>query len=99
MIPTKIEKLSGPTVVGKIDLPEKKQPKKKKPVASSSDADTDMKRKRKRIKKDISRVDLEENDFARGRKDSKSGKKKVGSLPIMFGTMSRRKPLSISQEA
>ncbi|KAB1063238.1 translation initiation factor IF-2 [Salibacter halophilus] len=48
---TKYEKLSGPKVMGKIDLPEK--PKKKKPVASSSDEkDTEKpkKKKRKRIK-------------------------------------------------
>ncbi len=44
-----VEKLSGPTVVGKIDL-DAIQPK-KKPVASSSDFDK-KKKKRKRIKKD-----------------------------------------------
>ncbi|MFC2089381.1 translation initiation factor IF-2 [Bacteroidota bacterium] len=79
MIHTKIEKLSGPTVVGKIDLPEKKQPKKKKPVASSSDSDTDMKKKRKRIRKDTSRIDLDGDDSSSGRKESKTGKKKKRS--------------------
>ncbi len=44
-----VEKLSGPTVVGRIDL-DAIQPK-KKPVASSSDFDK-KKKKRKRIKKD-----------------------------------------------
>lgn len=43
-------KLSGPTVVGKIDLPAER-PKKKQPVASSSDDDSRKKRKRKRITK------------------------------------------------
>ncbi len=44
-----VEKLSGPTVVGKIDL-DAIQPK-RKPIASSSDFDK-KKKKRKRIKKD-----------------------------------------------
>ena len=44
-----VEKLSGPTVIGRIDL-DAIQPK-KKPVASSSDFDK-KKKKRKRIKKD-----------------------------------------------
>ncbi len=45
---TAVQKLSGPTVVGKIDLPEKK----KKPVASSSDKkNRNKKKKRKRITK------------------------------------------------
>ncbi len=46
-IETKIEKLSGPTVVGKIEV--KEEPKKKKPVASSSDDAEARKRRRKRI--------------------------------------------------
>lgn len=45
------EKLSGLTVIGKIDLPVER-PKKKQPVASSSDDDLRKKRKRKRIAKD-----------------------------------------------
>jgi len=51
-----VEKLSGPTVVGRIDLPEKPKEKKKEPVASSSDDQKNKKKKRKRIHKD--RVDL-----------------------------------------
>jgi translation initiation factor IF-2 len=43
-------KLTGPTVVGKIDLP---VAKKKEPVASSSDMGGPKKKKRKRIRKDI----------------------------------------------
>lgn len=43
-------KLTGPTVVGKIDLP---VIKKKEPVASSSDVDRPKKKKRKRIRKDV----------------------------------------------
>jgi translation initiation factor IF-2 len=50
-IKARYEKLAGPTVVGKMELPEK--PEKKKPVASSSDSSFDKKkRKRKRIKSD-----------------------------------------------
>ncbi|MFC2117463.1 translation initiation factor IF-2 [Bacteroidota bacterium] len=51
-IKTEFEKLSGPTVVGKIELP--KEHVKKKPVASSKDNDwkTKKKKKRKRIKQD-----------------------------------------------
>ncbi|UCG29085.1 MAG: translation initiation factor IF-2 [Bacteroidales bacterium] len=55
---SEIEKLSGPTVVGKIDLP--KPEEKKKPVASSSDTETKKKR-RKRIKKDKERVSIEDD--------------------------------------
>ncbi|MDA3779796.1 MAG: translation initiation factor IF-2 [Bacteroidales bacterium] len=50
------KKLSGPTVVGKINLPEEKKPKKKKPVASSSDKKSNnnkfKKKKRRRIHKE-----------------------------------------------
>ncbi len=58
-IPTKVERLSGPKILDKIDLPEKKKPEKKKykkgkgkvePVASSTDEKvTPRKKKRKRI--------------------------------------------------
>ena len=48
---TKFEKLSGPTVLGKIDLPVNKKPEKKKPIGSSSD-NPNKKKKRKRIRKD-----------------------------------------------
>ena len=47
---TKIDKLEGPKIMGKIDLPVKED--RKKPVASSSASfDADKKKKRKRIKK------------------------------------------------
>jgi translation initiation factor IF-2 len=77
MIPTQFQKLSGPTVVGRIDLPERRQPK-KKPVASSSDKHADSRKKRKRIKKDTSRVDLESKDKG-GKRDLKGGKRKKRS--------------------
>jgi translation initiation factor IF-2 len=50
-IPTRFEKLTGPTVVGRIDLPDREP--KKKPVASSNQTtQSDKKKKRKRIHKD-----------------------------------------------
>jgi translation initiation factor IF-2 len=55
MIPTVFERLSGPTVVGRIDLPTKPpRDTRKKPVASSSgpQESSSSKRKRKRIRKD-----------------------------------------------
>jgi translation initiation factor IF-2 len=75
-IPTHFEKLKGLSVVGKIDLPEKKQPKKKKPVASSSDNDADARKKRKRIRKDISRVDLDDDETAARKKEARTGGKR-----------------------
>ena len=50
-IKTRVEKLTGPSVVGKIELPVEIKPKKKKPVASSSDTGAGKKKKRKRIRK------------------------------------------------
>ncbi len=73
-IKTKFEKLSGPTVVGKIDLPADKKPK-KKPVASSSEKDTDRKKKRKRIKKEEPWTESRERDKGKGRRE-KGGKKR-----------------------
>ena len=74
MIPTKFEKLSGPTVVGKIDLPapKKAQPRKQKPVASSSDPDA-AKKKRKRISKDIKRVDVDKKQDDGGHRKDRPG--------------------------
>ncbi|HEY0029270.1 MAG TPA: translation initiation factor IF-2 [Bacteroidia bacterium] len=46
---TKVEKLEGPKIMGKIELPVKEE--RKKPVASSSATNADNKKKRKRIKK------------------------------------------------
>jgi translation initiation factor IF-2 len=58
---TEVRRLSGPTVVGKIDLPVEE---KRKPAASSSDNDADArkKKKRKRIRKDKERVTLKQDD-------------------------------------
>ncbi len=78
-IPTRVEKLTGPTVVGRIVLPEKREPK-KKPVASSKDNDIHLeKKKRKRIRKD-GPVDLSKQNSSVVRKDIKGGKKKKRPL-------------------
>ncbi|HDP75603.1 MAG TPA: translation initiation factor IF-2 [Bacteroidales bacterium] len=81
-----VEKLSGPTIKGKIDLSQFEV--KKKPVASSSDFDKDgKKKKRKRIKKSDKvgveqpqevKVDKEVNkDDHKAKKLKKKNKKKV----------------------
>jgi translation initiation factor IF-2 len=76
----KVQKLAGPTVVGRIELPEKAR---KKPVASSSDTERGKKKKRKRIRKDapgtqpevkdesIKRSQPTESDKAKARKSKK----------------------------
>jgi len=57
---TKVEKLEGPKIMGKIELPVKDD--KKKPVASSSNAfDNDKKKKRKRIKKSFGGTTIGDN--------------------------------------
>ena len=66
------QKLSGPTVVGKIELPVERP--KKKPVASSSDDDSRKKRKRKRIAK----VDVNKQG---GDQRGGRGKKRVEKKP------------------
>ncbi len=62
---TQFKKLEGPTILGKMDLPDPKEAE-KKPVASSSDPAKAKKRKRKRIKKDKSfdqqKADQEKTD-------------------------------------
>ncbi len=80
-IKTKYEKLSGPTVVGKIDLPSESKPKQKKKngkklVASSNDATAGgakNKNKRPRIDK--------QSKVKAGQKDQHGGKKKHKHAP------------------
>ena len=67
-IKSEFEKLTGPTVVGKIDLPE---PEKSKDADSAS-----RKRKRKRIRKDTERVDIQKRGQAREAGAATGGKKK-----------------------
>ena len=50
-IKTKFQKLTGPKVIDKIELPKIIKPTKRKPVASSTDSGPGKKKKRKRIRK------------------------------------------------
>jgi translation initiation factor IF-2 len=68
-------KLSGPTVIGKIDLPAPKEKKKKEPVASSDDQ-KNKKKKRKRIHKDKGKVDVTKKEGQAG--VGKPAEKKAG---------------------
>ncbi len=82
LVKAEAQKLSGPKVVGKIELKEER--KKKKPVASSADSDLRKKRKRKRISKvDVdtqSRTDQRGGGSARGKK--KDAKTEVSDADI-----------------
>lgn len=66
-----VQKLSGPTVVGKIDLPEKAERK----TEGRSKAG-ERKKRRKRIKKDLERIDLSEREQDKKGKKTQKGKKK-----------------------
>lgn len=76
-IPTRVEKLTGPTVVGKIVLPEKRVPKKKPVASSKEDLHLDQKKKRKRIKKETGPVDIDRQKSGASR--DKAGKKRKRS--------------------
>ena len=73
-------KLSGPTVVGKIDLPVEKKPTPYQPVKVDSDGDFRRKKRRKRITKEKEQVSVVRPDLSE-RKD-KSGKKVVKKRPV-----------------
>ena len=68
---TKFEKLAGPVIFGKIDLPIEVRRKKGSPVASSSDDSAAKKKKRKRIK-----VKPDETQTKQERPREQPGKKK-----------------------
>lgn len=75
---SKVKKLSGPTVVGKIDLSEhskNKKRKKKKPVASSSDKTKNKKKKRRRIQQKIN-VKKSNNKKQEQKQDDKQRQRK-----------------------
>jgi len=71
------EKLSGPTVVGKIDLPveEKKKPSQYQAVKIDTDNDFRKKKRRKRITKEKDQVSVVKPD--------PSGKDKAGKKPLL----------------
>ncbi len=84
-IKTKIEQLSGPTVIGKIELPTKKPAKKKVPVGSSNDnpqkgkegSANSRKKRRKRIKPDQPNA----NENAKKKPNNKRNKKRKELKP------------------
>ena len=65
---TKTDKLSGPNVIGKIELPV--EPSKRKPVASSNATEDTRKKKRKRTDK---RLTSSSNPFQHGREGERPG--------------------------
>ncbi|MFP4467946.1 MAG: translation initiation factor IF-2 [Bacteroidales bacterium] len=78
---TQFKKLEGPTILGKMDLPEKKETE-KKPVASSSDPGKAKKRKRKRIKKDKpAETPATTPQDKKGRQDTQKARKKGKAQP------------------
>jgi translation initiation factor IF-2 len=76
------QKLSGPTVVGKIDLPveEKKKSAPYQPVKIDGDADFRRKKRRKRITKEKDQVSVVKPDQAD--KKDKIGKKVIKKRPV-----------------
>jgi translation initiation factor IF-2 len=82
----KVRKLTGPTVVGRIDLPVHE---KKKPVASSSDMERGKKKKRKRIRKDFPKTPVDaqspppkEGTAATASEQQKAKARKVKKRPV-----------------
>lgn len=75
---TEVRKLSGPTVVGKIQLPVEEK-KKTDDSSSDSSADARKKKKRKRIRKDKERIPLKETEE---KKDNQQLQKKKKKKPL-----------------
>jgi translation initiation factor IF-2 len=84
-IPTTFEKLSGPKILDKIELPTEKK-RKSKPVASSSDK-VQGKKKRRRIKSENKAADSKtapnrSAQKGKGKEDRQRGKRKVEKRPV-----------------
>jgi len=77
-----VTKLSGPTVVGKIDLPieEKKKSQPHQPVKVDTESDPRRKKRRKRITKEKEQVSLSKPDLIE--KKDKQGKKPLRKRPV-----------------
>jgi translation initiation factor IF-2 len=77
-----IEKLSGPTVIGKIDLPveEKKKATPYQPVKIEGESDFRRKKRRKRITKEKEQVPVSKPDLID--KKEKAGKKLLKKRPV-----------------
>ena len=67
-----VEKLTGPTVVGKIDL-KTVEPKKKTPTAAENEENRAKKKRRKRIKKDNQKVPVSGSDAKQGMQPKPAG--------------------------
>jgi len=94
---SKVHKLTGPTVIGKINLPDPPKEKKKEPVASSDDQ-KNKKKKRKRIHKDKERVDVTKKPDAN--KPQGQGQDKKGDRERFKPKHKKKKPLrpEVSEE-
>lgn len=79
---TGIQKLSGPTVIGKINLPaeERKKPASREKEKQTGEKDSRKKKKRKRITKDKDQISVVKPDL--GEKKDKGGKKVVKKRPV-----------------
>ncbi len=81
-IKTKVEKLQGPNIIGKIDLPVAKKPEKKKPVASSTDDRLKpKKKKRRRIRKDPGKPGVARRPQEQQKTDDKKARFQKGKKP------------------
>ena len=81
-IKTKVEKLQGPNILGKIDLPVIKKPEKKKPVASSTDDRLKpKKKKRRRIRKDTPAQGSGTKPQVQQKQDDKKSRYQKGRKP------------------
>lgn len=96
---TEREKLSGPTILGKIDLPV--DPPKKKPVASSLGSPVDRdnrKKKRKRTDKKVNIAEVSKQIVDKDRTPSADWKQKRDSRPGGGGYQGRRQRETPKQE-
>ncbi len=78
VIKAEAEKLTGPTVVGKIELPQKQEKKKEEEKKTHKQTEYNKKRKRKRIKKPVAVTNekVKQEDDKKGKKQFTKGKKK-----------------------
>lgn len=76
---TEVEKLDGPKVVGKIDLPASSESEKKKPIASSSGTETGKKKRRRKIRVKPGTEGGSEENKTDSRKKGKKTKEKEAS--------------------
>jgi len=97
---SEVEKLTGPTIMGKIDLSAFEPKKKPQPVASSNDAnggggDRNKKKKRKRIKKENAKVQVPEagQPVQRDPKQAPIQLKKADPLQKQKSNNKKKKPI------